>query len=57
MRFDVLSLFPDFVHDTARLGVVGRAVFWKCADGIRVTSPRTCIAPSMTDPAAVVLAW
>jgi tRNA (guanine37-N1)-methyltransferase len=26
MRFDVLSLFPDFVRDTVKLGVVGRAM-------------------------------
>lgn len=26
MRFDVLSLFPEFVHDTVKLGVVGRAM-------------------------------
>ena len=26
MRFDVLSLFPDFVRDTVKVGVVGRAM-------------------------------
>ena len=26
MRFDVLSLFPEFVHDTVKLCVVGRAM-------------------------------
>ena len=55
MRIDVITLFPDFIAQSAGLGVVGRAAERGLVD-VHGWNPRD-YAPSMTGRLAVARAW
>ena len=59
MRFDVLSLFPDFIRQAAEVGVVGRGIergLLSVRPGTRAITPPAATAAWMTAHSAAARA-